>query len=65
MLAEREVHKADVRATTLDSSRESNRNEANQLRTEIASLRQTYVALEHEKDSLVVMWIVYILFLAI
>ncbi|XP_017862911.1 PREDICTED: centrosomal protein of 135 kDa isoform X2 [Drosophila arizonae] len=53
MLAERQVHKADVRVSTLDSSRESNRNEANQLRTEMASLRQTYIALEHEKDSLV------------
>ncbi|XP_017955741.1 centrosomal protein of 135 kDa isoform X2 [Drosophila navojoa] len=53
MLAERQVHKADVRVSTLDSSRESNRNEANQLRTEMASLRQTYITLEHEKDSLV------------
>lgn len=65
MLAERQVHKADVRVSTLDSSRESNRNEANQLRTEMASLRQTYIALEHEKDSLVVILIVYILFFLI
>ncbi|XP_030078735.1 centrosomal protein of 135 kDa isoform X2 [Drosophila hydei] len=53
IVAERQVHKADVRASTLDSSRETNRNEVNQLRTELGSLRQTYIALEHEKDSLV------------
>ncbi|XP_030570956.1 centrosomal protein of 135 kDa isoform X1 [Drosophila novamexicana] len=52
LLAERQLHKADVRASTLDSSRETNRNEVTQLRTEIGSLRQTYIALEHEKDML-------------
>lgn len=54
LLAERQLHKADVRASTLDSSRETNRNEVTQLRTEIGSLRQTYIALEHEKDMLLV-----------
>ncbi|KAH8242129.1 hypothetical protein KR026_005523 [Drosophila bipectinata] len=52
MVAERQRHSADVRASTMDSSRESNRNEVTQLRTEIAALRQTYISLEHEKDTL-------------
>ncbi|KAM8709398.1 hypothetical protein ACLKA7_016237 [Drosophila subpalustris] len=52
LIAERQRHKADVLVSSLDSSRETNRNEVTQLRTEIGSLRQTYVALEHEKDAL-------------
>ncbi|XP_034482120.1 centrosomal protein of 135 kDa isoform X2 [Drosophila innubila] len=52
LIAERQRQKADVLVSSLDSSRETNRNEVTQLRTEIASLRQTYIALEHEKDSL-------------
>ncbi|KAH8261538.1 hypothetical protein KR044_010915 [Drosophila immigrans] len=54
LIAERQRHKADVLVSTLDSSRETNRNDNAQLRSEIASLRQTYITLEHEKDSLVV-----------
>ncbi|KAL7734982.1 hypothetical protein ACLKA6_011247 [Drosophila palustris] len=52
LIAERQRHKADVLVSSLDSSRETNRNEVTQLRTEIGSLRQTYIALEHEKDTL-------------
>ncbi|KPU78834.1 uncharacterized protein Dana_GF23686, isoform B [Drosophila ananassae] len=52
MVAERQRHSADVRASSLDTSRESNRNEVTQLRTEIGALRQTYISLEHEKDTL-------------
>ncbi|XP_016994011.2 centrosomal protein of 135 kDa isoform X2 [Drosophila takahashii] len=52
LVAERQRQTADVRASTLDSSRESNRNEVTQLRTDIAALRQTYISLEHEKDTL-------------
>ncbi|XP_017112554.1 centrosomal protein of 135 kDa [Drosophila elegans] len=52
LVAERHRQTADVRASTLDSSRESNRNEVTQLRTDIGALRQTYIALEHEKDTL-------------
>ncbi|EDV97142.1 centrosomal protein of 135 kDa isoform X2 [Drosophila grimshawi] len=52
LLSERQLRQADVRASTLDSSRESNRNEVTQLRTEIGALRQTFGALEHEKDTL-------------
>lgn len=43
-----------MRVSTLDSSRETNRNELTQLRTEIAALRQTYISLENEKDTLLV-----------
>ncbi|XP_041674094.1 centrosomal protein of 135 kDa isoform X3 [Drosophila eugracilis] len=52
LMAERQRQSADVRASTLDSSRESNRNEVTQLRTDIGALRQTYISLEHEKDTL-------------
>ncbi|XP_044317491.1 centrosomal protein of 135 kDa isoform X2 [Drosophila rhopaloa] len=52
LVAERHRQSADVRASTLDSSRESNRNEVTQLRTDIGALRQTYISLEHEKDTL-------------
>ncbi|XP_020798268.1 centrosomal protein of 135 kDa [Drosophila serrata] len=52
LVAERQRQSADVRASTLDSSRESNRNEVTQLRTDIGVLRQTYISLEHEKDTL-------------
>ncbi|KAH8405257.1 hypothetical protein KR222_000686 [Zaprionus bogoriensis] len=52
LIAERQRHQADVRVSSLDSSRETNRNELTQLRTEIGSLRQTYIALENEKDTL-------------
>ncbi|XP_065721027.2 centrosomal protein of 135 kDa isoform X1 [Drosophila suzukii] len=52
LVAERQRQTADVRASTLDSSRESNRNEVTQLRTDIGALRQTYISLEHEKDTL-------------
>ncbi|XP_052848282.1 centrosomal protein of 135 kDa isoform X2 [Drosophila gunungcola] len=52
LVAERHRQTADVRASTLDSSRESNRNEVTQLRTDIGALRQTYISLEHEKDTL-------------
>ncbi|XP_017053415.1 centrosomal protein of 135 kDa isoform X2 [Drosophila ficusphila] len=52
LVAERQRQSADVRASTLDSSRESNRNEVTQLRTDIGALRQTYISLEHEKDTL-------------
>jgi len=54
LVAERQRQTADVRASTLDSSRESNRNEVTQLRTDIGALRQTYISLEHEKDTLLV-----------
>lgn len=54
LIAERQRQKADVLVNSLDSSRETNRNEVTQLRTEIGSLRQTYVALEHEKETLLV-----------
>ncbi|XP_022211364.2 centrosomal protein of 135 kDa isoform X2 [Drosophila obscura] len=52
MISERQRHSADVRASTLDSSRESNRNEVTHLRSEIGALRQTYITLENEKDTL-------------
>ncbi|XP_033242157.1 centrosomal protein of 135 kDa isoform X2 [Drosophila miranda] len=52
MISERQRQSADVRASTLDSSRESNRNEVTQLRAEIGALRQTYISLENEKDTL-------------
>ncbi|KAH8270271.1 hypothetical protein KR018_006445, partial [Drosophila ironensis] len=52
LVAERHRQSADVRASTLDTSRESNRNEVTQLRTEIGALRKTFIALEHEKDTL-------------
>ncbi|XP_017019530.1 centrosomal protein of 135 kDa isoform X2 [Drosophila kikkawai] len=52
LVAERQRQSADVRASTLDSSRESNRNEVTQLRTDIGVLRQTFISLEHEKDTL-------------
>ncbi|KAH8380322.1 hypothetical protein KR009_010009 [Drosophila setifemur] len=52
LVAERQRQSADVRASTLDSSRECNRNEVTQLRTDIGALRQTFIALEHEKDTL-------------
>ncbi|EDW26233.1 GL24729 [Drosophila persimilis] len=52
MISERQRQSADVRASTLDSSRESNRNEVTQLRAEIGALRQTYISLETEKDTL-------------
>ncbi|XP_034104614.1 centrosomal protein of 135 kDa isoform X1 [Drosophila albomicans] len=52
LIAERQRQKADVLVSTLDTSRETNRNDNAQLRSEIASLRQTYVALELEKDTL-------------
>ncbi|SPP76004.1 Hypothetical predicted protein [Drosophila guanche] len=52
MISERQRQSADVRASTLDSSRESNRNEVTHLRSEIGALRQTYITLENEKDTL-------------
>ncbi|XP_026833676.1 centrosomal protein of 135 kDa isoform X2 [Drosophila erecta] len=52
LVAERHRQSADVRASTLDSSRESNRSEVAQLRVDIGALRQTYISLEHEKDTL-------------
>ncbi|EDW41545.1 GM25508 [Drosophila sechellia] len=52
LVAERQRQSADVRASTLDSSRESNRSEVIQLRMDIGALRQTYISLEHEKDTL-------------
>ncbi|KRK01930.1 centrosomal protein of 135 kDa isoform X1 [Drosophila yakuba] len=52
MVAERQRQSADVRASTLDSSRETNRSEVTQLRMDIGALRQTYISLEHEKDTL-------------
>lgn len=61
LIAERQRHQADVRVSSLDSSRETNRNEVTQLRTEIAALRQTYIALENEKDTLLVgLWVMSI-----
>ncbi|KMY99696.1 centrosomal protein of 135 kDa isoform X2 [Drosophila simulans] len=52
LVAEHQRQSADVRASTLDSSRESNRSEVTQLRMDIGALRQTYISLEHEKDTL-------------
>ncbi|BFF96489.1 centrosomal protein of 135 kDa [Drosophila madeirensis] len=52
MISERQRQSADVRASTLDSSRESNRNEVTHLRSEIGALRQTFITLEKEKDTL-------------
>lgn len=52
LVAERQRQSADVRASTLDSSRESNRSEVTQLRMDLGALRQTYISLEHEKDTL-------------
>ncbi|KAH8369969.1 hypothetical protein KR093_001625 [Drosophila rubida] len=52
MFAERQRQKSDVLVSTLDSSRESNRNDNAQLRSEISSLRQTYNELELEKNTL-------------
>lgn len=54
LVAERQRQSADVRASTLDSSRESNRSEVTQLRMDLGALRQTYISLEHEKDTLLV-----------
>ncbi|XP_017842894.2 centrosomal protein of 135 kDa isoform X1 [Drosophila busckii] len=52
LIADRQRQAADARASTIDSGRESNRNEVSQLRTELGALRQTLKSLEHEKDTL-------------
>lgn len=54
LLAEKQNQLNEQRLQTLDSSRESTQNEVIQLKGEIAALKHTYVALDHEKDAIVV-----------
>ncbi|XP_068143265.1 centrosomal protein of 135 kDa isoform X2 [Drosophila tropicalis] len=54
IIAERQRQTADVRASSLDSSRETNLNELTQLRSELGALRKTFISLEHEKDTLLI-----------
>uniref|UniRef100_A0A1A9Z8Z3 Centrosomal protein of 135 kDa n=1 Tax=Glossina pallidipes TaxID=7398 RepID=A0A1A9Z8Z3_GLOPL len=51
-LSESQLESAKARLNVVDSNRESSQQEAIQLRTEVAALKQTYVALEREKDKI-------------
>ncbi|XP_037880211.1 centrosomal protein of 135 kDa isoform X2 [Glossina fuscipes] len=51
-LSESQLESAQARLNAVDSNRESSQQEAIQLRTEVAALKQTYVALEREKDKI-------------
>uniref|UniRef100_A0A1I8PKC6 Centrosomal protein of 135 kDa n=1 Tax=Stomoxys calcitrans TaxID=35570 RepID=A0A1I8PKC6_STOCA len=50
--AEQQLESTNRRVNTLDSNRDSSREETFQLRSEVKVLKQTYVALENEKDKL-------------
>lgn len=54
LIAETHLETAEQRVNTLDSNRETTRNETTLLRSEVAALKKTYVNLENEKDKILV-----------
>uniref|UniRef100_A0A1I8MYB0 Centrosomal protein of 135 kDa n=1 Tax=Musca domestica TaxID=7370 RepID=A0A1I8MYB0_MUSDO len=52
LYAEQQLEATNRRANTLDTNRDTAREEALQLRSEVKVLKQTYVALENEKDKI-------------
>lgn len=54
LFAEQQLESTNRRVNTLDTNRDSAREETMQLRSEVKVLKQTYVALENEKDKLLV-----------
>ncbi|XP_073839342.1 centrosomal protein 135kDa isoform X2 [Musca autumnalis] len=52
LYAEQQLESTNRRVNTLDTNRDSAREEALQLRSEVKVLKQTYVALENEKDKI-------------
>ncbi|XP_075161369.1 centrosomal protein 135kDa isoform X2 [Haematobia irritans] len=52
LFAEQQLENTNRRVNTLDSNRDSSREETLQLRSEVKVLKQTYVALENEKDKI-------------
>ena len=59
LLAERQNQLSEQRLQKLDNSHETTQNETVQLKGEVAALKHTYVALEHEKDAIVVSGILF------
>uniref|UniRef100_A0A1A9X335 Centrosomal protein of 135 kDa n=1 Tax=Glossina brevipalpis TaxID=37001 RepID=A0A1A9X335_9MUSC len=52
IISESQLQSANARLNAIDSNRETSQDEVVQLRSEVAALKQTYMALEREKDKI-------------